>query len=227
MSSGELKPTLRQNATPQEVAQWRKDNGIPEKPELYKINLPAGREMPKDDDPFVKAFLKNAHESNFSQAQVDAAINAFYAEVDRNEQALKEHEAKLERETEDKLRQEWQGDYRVNKAMAEALLARAPGGFRDRFMQGFLADGTPIRASVEAWKWLVQMEREINPASTVVPGQGGDLGKTIGDELTGLKKMMADPNSEYWKGPKAAANQERYRQLLVAQEKIAEKAKAA
>lgn len=224
MSRGELRTTLRPNASVAEVAQWRKENGIPEKPEEYKVNLPAGRAMPKDDDGFVKAFMKSAHENNYSQAQVDGALAAFYGEVDRSEQALKENEAKLERETEDKLRQEWQGDYRVNKAMADALLSRAPAGFAERFKSGYLADGTPIKASVDAWKWLVQMEREINPASTVVPGQAGDVTKTIAAELDGLKKLMADPKSEYWKGAKAAANQERYRQLLVAEEKLKAKA---
>jgi hypothetical protein len=225
MSSGELRTTLRKDATAQEIAAWRAENGIPAKPEEYKINLPAGRQMPKEDDPFVKAFLKRAHDSNMSQAHVDAAIAVFYEQVDQGVHAEQEKEAKLERETEDKLRQEWQGDYRVNKAMAEALLDRAPQGFKDRFLKGYLSDGTPIRADVASWKWLVQMEREINPASTVLPGSSGDLGKTIAGELDGLRKMMGDQNSEYWKGPKAEANQKRYRELIGAEQKM--KAKAA
>ena len=136
-----------------------------------------------------------------------------------------EAEKAAELATEDKLRQEWRNDYRVNKQMAEALLARAPAGFRDRFMNGYLADHTPIKASPEAWKWLVQMEREINPAATVVPGAGGDVGKTIAVELADLKKEMANQNGPYWKGPDADAKQARYRQLLDAEQKL--KAKAA
>ncbi len=225
MSAGELRTTLSKGASPQEIAQWRKDNGIPEAPEAYKVNMPAGRQAPKEDDAFLKAFLKSAHDSNFTQGQVDAAISSFYAEVDRQELEIGAAEKKAMEAAEDQLRKEWGQDYRPNKAMAEALLARAPAGFRDRFMNGYLADHTPIKASPEAWKWLVQMEREINPAATVVPGAGGDLGKTIETELADLKKMMANPASEYWKGPKADAHQERYRQLVAAQEKL--KAKAA
>lgn len=225
MSSGELRSTLPKGATPEEVARWRADNGIPAKPEEYKINMPAGKQAPKEDDAFLKSFLKSAHDSNYTQTQVDNAINAFYAEVDRQTEAMSEAEKKAVEVCEDQLRKDWGGDYRTNKAMAEALLARAPDGFRDRFMNGYLSDHSPIRASADAWKWLVQMEREINPAATVVPGATGDLGKTVATELMDLKKMMGDPNSEYWKGPKAEANQERYRQLLAAQEKL--KAKAA
>lgn len=225
MSSGELRTTLPKGASPEETARWRAENGIPAKPEEYKITMPAGRQAPKEDDAFLKSFLKSAHEANYTQGQVDNAISAFYAEVDRQAGALTEAEKQLEKNTEDTLRQEWGADYRPNKAMAEALLARAPAGFRDRFMNGYLADHTPIKASAEAWKWLVQMEREINPAATVLPGAGGDLGKTIDAELANLKTLMGNPNSEYWKGTKAEANQARYRELLGAQEKI--KAKAA
>lgn len=225
MSAGELKAPLAPNATPEEKARWRKDNAIPETPEGYKINMPAGREPPKDDDAFLKSFLKSAHEVNYTQAQVDSAISTFYADVDRVIQATQEAEKAAEAATEDALRQEWGADYRPNKAMAEALLARAPAGFRDRFMNGYLSDHTPIRASPEAWKWLVQMEREINPAATVVPGATGDVGKTVTDEIAAMRALMGNENSEYWIGPKAEANQARYRQLLEAEARI--KARAA
>lgn len=226
LSSGELKTALPKGASPEERARWRTENGIPAKPEDYKINMPAGKQPPKDDDAFLKAFLKSAHDSDMSQAHVDASINSFYAEVDRQAVAVGEAEKAAEVATEDRLRQEWGVDYRGNKAMAEALLARAPAGFRDRFMNGYLADHTPIKASSEAWKWLVQMEREINPAATVVPGATGDLGKTIADEITELKVKMGNPASDYWKGPKAEANQARYRQLIEADAKLKEKAGA-
>ena len=224
MSSGEMKAALPKGASPEEVARWRTENGIPEKPEGYKINMPAGQEPPKEDDAFLKSFLASAHKANYTQEHVDAALSSFYAEVDRQQEAMTEAEKAAEQATEDALRQEWGADYRPNKAMAEALLARAPAGFRDRFMNGYLADHTPIKASPEAWKWLVQMEREINPASTVVPGAGGDLGKTIETELADLKKLMGNSESEYWKGPKAEAMQNRYRQLLEAQEKLKQRA---
>lgn len=225
MSSGELRTALPKGATAQEVAQWRKDNGIPEKPEDYKITMPAGRQPPKEDDKFLKSFLKGAHDSHYTQAQVDQALNVFYQEVDRQEAAITEGEKLAEQKADEKLRQEWGGDYRVNKQLAEALLARAPAGFRDRFMNGFLQDGTPVKASVEAWKWIVQMEREINPASTVLPGLSGDPAKGVGERINELKKLMANSTSDYWKGPKAEGMQAEYRQLLEAQEKL--KAKVA
>jgi hypothetical protein len=132
----------------------------------------------------------------------------FYSEVDRQLQTTGEAEKQAEVATDEKLRQEWGADYTLNKNMAEALLARAPQGFRDKFMNGYLNDRTPIKASVEAWKWLVQMEREINPAATVLPGQSGDLGKSIEAELKSLREMQKTNPKEYWKdesNPRARA----------------------
>lgn len=225
MSAGELKSVLPKNATAQEVAAWRAENGIPAKPEEYKINMPAGRQVPKEDDAFLKAALKSFHDSNYTQAQVDSAVSAFYAEVERQEQAVSEAEKAAEAACEDQLRKDWGADYRANKNMEEALLARAPAGFRDRFMNGYLADHTPIRASPEAHKWLVQLEREINPAATVLPNTGGDPAKGVAGRLAEIRAIMANPNSEYWEGPKAAAMQQEFRDLLAAEKKL--KAKAA
>lgn len=222
MSRGELKPVLPKDATPEEQARWRTEAGIPAKPEDYKITLPEGRKPPAEDDAFLNAFKKSAHEANYTQAQVDQAVRAFYSEVDRQEQAMTAAEKAAETAAEDALRKDWGNDYRTNKNMAEALLARAPAGFRDRFMNGYLADRTPIRASPDAWKWLVQMEREINPAATVVPNTGGDIGKTIEAEIAELKRQMAAPKGsadykKYWE----EGGDKRYRQLLEAQQKQA------
>lgn len=233
LSSGEFKTALKKDALPEEIERWRAENGVPQKPEEYKITMPAGRQPPKEDDSFLKAFLGTAHQANFTQPQVDAAVSAFYAEVDHQQQAITEAEKKAIQTADDQLRQEWGADYRVNKSMEEALLARAPAGFRDRFMNGYLvekkADGTMthtlIRAAPEAHKWLVQMEREINPAASVMPGAGGDLSKSIGDELKQYKAWMGAPKGsanykKYWGDEKV---QERYRELLGAELKMKER----
>lgn len=225
LSSGAYRSVLKADATDAEKTTWRKENGIPETAKGYKVNMPDGKPAPKEDDAFLNSFLTNAHASGYTQDMVDATVKVFYAEVDRQQEAMGEAEKKATEEADEALRKEWGSDYKANKSMAEALLARAPAGFRDRFMNGYLSDHRPIKASPEAWKWLAQMEREINPAATVVPGAGGDLGKTIEAELTDLKKLMGNSNSAYWKGPEAEKKQARYRDLVTAQEKM--KAKAA
>lgn len=224
VSSGELLHPKPDTKDEKELAKWREQMGIPAKPEEYKINMPAGVKAPPEDDQFLKAFLADAHAHDYSQGQVDSAISQFYKEVDRQIAATEEREAQLRQDTEDQLRQEWGADYRLNKNLAENLLARAPEGFRDRFWNGYLDDRTPINASPEAWKWLVQMEREINPAATLVPNTGGAPGQGIEDRLKELGAMRDAPkgsqeNKFYWEGP----GEQEYRDLLAAKAKIAER----
>lgn len=220
MSAGELRTAKPNSGTAEELTRWRSENGVPAKSEEYEIRVPEGGKPPKEDDPFLKAFLKDAHAADYTQGQVDSALASFYGEVSRQERAISEAEAEAEKRTEDTLRAEWGPDYRANKNMAAALLARAPEGFRDKFMNGYLDDHTPIKASGDAWKWLVQLEREINPAATVLPGAGGDVGQSVAAELVNMQKMMGNANSEYWKGPNADKNQARYRDLVAAKQKL-------
>ena len=227
VSSGELRPMLKKDATAEEIKRWRTDWGIPETAQGYKVNAPQGVDI-KADDAFLNAFLTRAHAANYTQAQVDEAIASYYAEVDRQIGAIGEDEAEAERRTEDQLCQEWAADYRTHKALAESLLSRAPADFVEKFRKGYLSDHTPIRASPEMWKWLVQLEREINPAATVLPGASGDLGKTIEGELTELRKQMSAPkgspeHDKYWK----QGGEARYRELLEAQAKMKERSAAA
>ncbi len=226
LSSGELRSVKPKDATEDDLKRWREENDIPSEPGKYQLALPEGRKPPKEDDPFLKAFFESAHSADFTQGQVNAAVGAFYNEVARAEEATEEAEAAARQKAEDTLRNEWGTDYRVNMNMAEALLARAPESIREQFANGYLADHTPIKASPDVYKWLVQMEREINPAATVVPGAGGNVGQSIATELDKYKTWMKSDSSPYWKGGEgktADEHQARYRQLLEAAEKVKEK----
>jgi len=225
MSSGELRSVLKPGASQDETAKWRAENGLPADSKGYKVNMPQGRELPKEDSEFIDTFMKSAHAANFSQAQVDTAIANFYTEIDRQERVLTEDEQLAVTKSDEVLRQAWGADYTLNKNLAESFLSRAPAGFRDRFWNGYLADHQPIRASPDMWKWLVQSEREINPAATVVPNQTTGLGQTIAAEIAQIKALMGAPKGsveykKYWSDEKLQA---RYRQLLEAQQGIQKK----
>src|SRR5690242_14053786 len=69
ISAGELRSALKANATPEETAAWRAENGIPEAPEKYDLTMPQGIVFGEDDKPFVDSFLKAAHGANFRPEQ--------------------------------------------------------------------------------------------------------------------------------------------------------------
>jgi hypothetical protein len=93
-------------------------------------------------------------------------------------------------------------------------------------MKGYLADGTPIRADRSprgsgSCRWSARSTRRRRWCRA----RAATSARRSPAELDGLRKMMGDQNSEYWKGPKAEANQKRYRELIDADQKM--KAKAA
>ena len=210
---------LREGATPDEVAQWRTENGIPDAPDKYELNLPNGLVIGDADREGVADFLKQAHEANMLPSQVNQAV-AWY--LGKQEQAVAAQAARDEETrmaAEDELRAEYGPEYRRNVVIANQLLDSAPEGVKDRILAARGPDGVPLGNDPSMIRWLVGLSRELNPIATVVPGSGTNAVQAVENELADLRKMMGDHKSEYWKGPKAANLQARYRDLTTAMQK--------
>lgn len=224
MSSGELKSALPKDATPEQLATWRKENGIPEKPTDYELKFANGTVIGEEDMPVVGKFLEIAHKNNLSNAQVKDTLEWYYtmAEAQTEEQATKD--TTIAREAQDKLRAKWGTEYRPNINSVHGLLDGAPAGLKDLILNGRLANGTPIGSSVEALEWLAGMSRQLNPVGTVVPAGTLNPGQHIAGELEKLTAMMGNRNSPYWKGDKAKEHQARYRELVEANNRMQQQA---
>jgi hypothetical protein len=216
ISSGELKTALKPDSTPEEKAAWRVDNGIPATPAEYDIALPDGRVVGEADKAIVDEFLKTAHESNLHPSQVKDALGWYFTKQDQEVAARDARDVESKMKSEDVLRAEFGQDYRKNVTLAKQLLDSAPDGVGEQIMGGRLPDGTPIGNSPEVIRWLVGLSRELNPIGTVVPGSGTNAVQAVESEMAALRSKMGDRTSDYWKGPTAARNQERYRELTSA-----------
>lgn len=216
ISKGDLLPALKDNATPEDVADYRAAHGIPATPAEYDLTLPNGLVIGEADKPMVDEFLARAHETNMHPTQVQEALGWY---MDRQEQA---RVAQTARDTEarmaclDTLREEFGPDYKREVKIAMGVLDSAPPEVKDRFLAGRLSDGTLIGDDPAVIRWLNGLSRELNPVGTVVPGSGTNAVQAVEAEIAGLRKMMGDHKSEYWKGPMAAKNQARYRELTSA-----------
>ena len=220
ISRGELKKPLGPNASPDELAAFRADQGIPESHDKYELKLSEGRVIGETDKPLIDKFLESMHGKNATPDQVSAGVDAYYDVVEEMQANRYEADEDFKRQSEDALRAEFGNDFRRNMNMIGGLLAGAPGGVKDMLMEARTEDGTRIINSPDTLRWLTQLAREINPVAAVVPGAGANAGQAISDELASITKLMGDPKSEYWKGPKAEAMQERFRQLAGAKERM-------
>lgn len=215
ISSGGLKAPLPENPTPEEMAAWRAENGVPLTPKDYGIKVPDGTDPTQTEE-----FLATAHELNMTPAQVEKMI-AWKTTTDQKAMEQRaELDASARQAGTDELRQDWGPEYKLNINLVTGLLDSAPQGVKEQLMGARLANGTLFGNDPNSLRWLASLAREINPTATVVPGSGVNAAQAIQSEVQNLEKMMADRTSEYWKGPKAEANQKRYRDLVEVQTKI-------
>lgn len=195
MDSGQVKTALAKDAKPEEIAAWRKDNGIPEAPEKYDLG---GFKVPESDKGVIDAFLKSAHGANMTSAQAKTAVEAYYAQ---REQALSDRATKdveQQQQALDVLNQEWGGNYRRNiNILTGTVLSKFPEAVRAQIQNARLPDGTALFNNPDVVKGMLALGLELNPAGVVVPAEGGDLGKSAMDEYKGIQKTMRENRTAY------------------------------
>ena len=194
------KSALPDKATPEQLAAYRAENGIPDAPEKYLENLPDGLVIGEQDAPIFKDFAETLLAKNLPPAAAHAAIEWYNNWQEKMEAAAAEADLVNGTRTEDILRQEWGNDYRVNVNLRKSFLDSAPEKVRDAFERAKLPDGTLLGQYPDMSRWLVGMAREINPVATIPPGSSVGAGKSIDDRLSEIKPMMGNRNSPYWKG---------------------------
>ncbi len=211
-----LKP-LGKDPSEEEIAAYRKNFGVPEKPEAYLESLPDGLVVGEDDMPIVGDFAKAMHAINAPDEVVKSGIKWYYDHVESQmaEEAEAVDEAK--RVGVDALRDEWGPDYRRNLNIMHSHLETLPEPVREAFTFGKGADGIPLGYNPEILKWLTGLALDKNPLATVVPGAGANQASAVADEITKIEKMMREDRAGYNRDVKI---QERYRELIRAQEKL-------
>lgn len=209
MSSNGVRTALPKDPKPEELAAWRKDNGIPEEPEKYDL---AGLAIQEPDKAIVSEFLKRAHNANMTPAQARTAIEAYAeqrtaAAAQRSAKDVEQQQAAL-----DALNKEWGGNYRRNmNVLTGTVLSKIPEAVRGLVAEARLPDGTYLLNNVDAVRGLVALGLELNPTAVVVPAVGGDIGKSAMDEYRSIQKTMRENRTAY---NKDTAMQARFTELI-------------
>jgi hypothetical protein len=222
MSSGAVKAKLADDATPEQLAAWRKDNGVPEKPDGYLEKLPNGLVIGDEDKPMIESFLADVHGENAPPAVVAKALDWYYRQ---QESQITEQSAKdkaFQQASEDALRAEWGAEFRGNVNSIQSFLDTAPSTddgtpLKGLIMGARLADGTMLGNNPAALKWLASLAQDANPSGFIAPGQGLSQVDGIAEEKAKIEDRMRTDRQGYYRDEKMQA---RYRALLDAEAKL-------
>ena len=226
MSSGDVKAKLPSDATEEQIAAWRKDNGIPEKPDGYLEKLPSGLVIGDEDKPMLESYLAEVHGANATPEVVAKTLDWYFRQQEATAAAQTDAQADADKVfkqwAEDALRAEWGAEYRGNVNSIMSFLDAAPptddgSPLKGLLMGARLSDGTLLGNNPTALKWLASLAQEANPAGFIAPGAGTSQLSVVEDELNGIRKVMRESRHTYDKDEKM---QERFRVLLAAQEKL-------
>lgn len=221
ISAGKHKEPLGKDATPEQVAEYRKANGIPAAAEDYFKTLPEGMVFGEDDKPGVTKFLNDMHGLNAPPAMVSKALEVFVAAQSEAALHRSELDVKARDETAEGLRTEWGADYKANvNAMSGFIKANVPEDAQANFLNARMGDGTPVFSHPAMVKAFAQLGRTLNPTGAVTPGGGIDKLDAIQDAIGGYEKRMATDRNNWFKDQKS---QEHYRQLVEARDNMTRK----
>ncbi len=220
--SGDVKSKLPDDATEDQIAAYRKENGIPDKPEGYLENLPNGLVIGDEDKPLVESYIERVHGKNADPAVVQETLDWYY-QIQEDQMAQQaQSDEEVRQKFDDELRAEWGGEYRSNISAIKNFLSQAPDAddgtpLKDLILDSRLSDGTPAGSHPTMLRWLARLASEANPAGFVAPGAGLSQAQGVKDEIAEIEKVMREDRTAYNKDTKM---QERLRVLYDAEAKL-------
>jgi hypothetical protein len=206
LTSGKLIKRPEKDAKPEEIAEFNKAMGVPEKPEEYYANLQLsnGAVVGEADKPFVDSFAKHVHKTGMTPDQFKESMNWYYAQQEAQAAQMDEDDDNHRIQSERSLKEEFGAQFKRRINALPVLFQQAPGGadikndksVYARLMGGRTSDGRLIGNDPDVIKWLDSLRAEVNPNATVAEdGQGTP--ETVEQEIKKIEEIMRTDRKSY------------------------------
>jgi hypothetical protein len=146
LSSGDLKATKPPpaNATPEQVAAWRAEQGLPRDAAAYVAGLQFsdGTVPGEAEKAMLASFADEAMKGRWTADQYNQAVGWYFAMQDRLAAARDHADAAFKNEASADLMREWGHDHAANRnAVAQFFDRSFPADFREALLSARLPDG--------------------------------------------------------------------------------------
>jgi hypothetical protein len=220
MSGLKVPPSLPDNPTPEQVAEYRKQVGVPEKPEGYLEKLPEGLVIGEEDKPAMTMLAEALHAKNVSPDVLATVVDTYYKIIEHNQEEMVAAQQQLKQQASDALRAEWGADYRPTINSIKAMLDGVDEDTKSLIEGMQLADGSLAFNHPGFMRWMGGLATQINPAALVMPGQsGGDKMATIKQQIEANMAEMSK-NINAWQSKANEARRAEHMKLLDAAMKL-------
>lgn len=221
--SGQVKSPLPADATEEEVAEWRKQNGIPDKAEAYDIPAVPGHKWTEADAPNLSKLKAAAFAGNWPQEVVSGVATLFAQLRQEAAETLAQHEIEQDktdaRTTREALRSQFgDGEYKPSIALLNRYLSDEeifPDGIGEqlataRFTDGPLKGRRVLNNPVVAAFLIEQARAQYGEGALL----SGDAQAQIADERAELAKLRDSDIDSYmnkpWRNTGMTASQRAY-----------------
>ncbi|MGV2099049.1 hypothetical protein [Rhizobium sp. 21-4511-3d] len=191
--------TLGEKATPEEVKAYREAMGIPDDAKDYPVAFREGFKATDRDGAILDSFKAYLHDKNADPRAAGAALEWYQDFATEQRQALDGNLAKVAKDTQSTLRNEWGGEYDGNINAAAELMTSQLGeeGF-EKMMGLRLMDGSRLQDNVAFVKMMAQLGSDYYGGTSIVSGDVETTAKTVQDQIDELLKLRETDEKKYF-----------------------------
>lgn len=205
---------LPEKPTPEDIAKYREENGVPEKPEGYDLNLDGGLVIGEYDKPIIDEFVKIAHDKNMPAGELKKAVQSYFEVRAKDEANANAFIKKITQESEAELKANWGDKFTENKNKIATFMESQFGVDESQLLHyAVLPDGTSIATNPKLSNKFLALANNFYqvPSDTATNSRVLD----IDTEIAGLQQKIRE--GTYYKNP---ANPQRMVELTELKEKM-------
>lgn len=229
LSSGDLKSTKPppDSATPEQVAAWRIEQGLPSNAAAYVEGLQFGDgTVPGEaEQAMLASFAEEAVKGRWTADQYNQAVGWYFALQDRLAAERDHGDAAFKHDASADLMREWGHDYGANRnAVAQFFDRSFPADFREALLTARLPDGRVLANHPVFNRAILDVAKSLNPSGTVLPNASGGGLSGVESRIAEIEgRYLRAPHGSdlwksYWTGDLGARMQQEYRGLLATRE---------
>ncbi|SCW39108.1 hypothetical protein SAMN02927900_01297 [Rhizobium mongolense subsp. loessense] len=196
--AGRKAVTLTDKSTPEEVKAYREAMGIPEDPAAYPGDFREDYKATDADKAILGDFKAAMHARNVPPAAASAALDWYQDFATAQQQELDGNLAKVAKETQAALRNEWGGEYDGNIGAAQQLMTAHLGKEGFEGMMGLrLMDGSRLQDNIAFVKMMAQLGADYYGGNAIMTGDVETTAKTVQERIDELLALRVSDPEKY------------------------------